>query len=75
MAVLHGNDAFSILVLPIKKRHSSFLEKVFVFKYLISTDWQIKACQSLNRRAILKIAGTGFLEETMFFLFALRRNF
>ena len=32
MAVLYGNDAFSILVLSTKKRYSSFLKKVFVFQ-------------------------------------------
>ena len=32
MAVLYGNDAFTILVLSTKKRYSSFLKKVFVFQ-------------------------------------------
>ena len=32
MPVLYGNDAFSILVLSIKKPYSSFLEKAFVFQ-------------------------------------------
>ena len=31
MAVLYGNDAFSILVRSTKKWYSSFLKKVFVF--------------------------------------------
>ena len=31
MAVLYGNDAFSILVRSTKKRYSSFLKKVYVF--------------------------------------------
>ena len=31
MAVLYGNDAFSILVRSTKERYSSFLKKVFVF--------------------------------------------
>ena len=37
MAVLYGDDAFSILVLSAKIIHSSFLKKVFVFHkiYLI----------------------------------------
>ena len=32
MAVLYGNDAFSIVVLLTEKRFSSFLKKVFVFQ-------------------------------------------
>ena len=71
MTVLHGSDAFSILVLSTKKRHSSFLKKVFVFQkicfkvkvlksFKISTYCHIKACQSLKRRAILKISNTVF---------------
>ena len=31
-AVLNGNDVFSILVVSIKKKYSSFLKKVFVFQ-------------------------------------------
>ena len=53
MAVLYGNDAFSILVLSTKNRYSSFLKKVFVFQkicfkikvlktFKISTDFHIK---------------------------------
>ena len=56
MAVLHGKDAFSILVLSTKKRYSSFLRKIFVLQkicfkvivlkilktFKISTDCHIK---------------------------------
>ena len=84
MAVLYGNDAFSILVLSTKKLCSSFFKKVFVFQKIcfkvkvlkmlkISTDCQIKTCQSLKRRAILKIPSTVSLEESMLFLLALKR--
>ena len=66
MAVLYGNDAFSILVLSTKKRYSSFLKKVSVYQkirfkvkvlktFKISTDCYIKTLRSLKRRAILKI--------------------
>ena len=59
MAVLYGNDAFSILVLSTKKRYSSFLKKVFVFQkicfkvkvlktFKIFTDCHIKACRLSN---------------------------
>ena len=74
MAVLYGNDAFSILVLSTKKWYSSFLKKIFrkicvTFKVLktfkIFTDSHIKICQSLKRRAILKIPSTVFLKEPM----------
>ena len=71
MAALYGNDAFSILVLPTKKRYSSFLKKVFVFQkicfkvkvlktFKIFSDCHIKTCRSLKRRAILKIPSTVF---------------
>ena len=70
-AVLYGNVAFSIVILLSKKRYSNFLEKGFVFKkicfkvkvmqtFKISSDYHIKACQSLKRRAILKIPGIVF---------------
>ena len=66
MAVLNGNDAFSILVLSTKKRYSSFLKKAFDFQkvcfkvkvlktFKFSTDFRIKTCRSLKRRANLKI--------------------
>ena len=71
MAVLYGNDVFSILVRPTKKRYSSLLKKVFVFlkicfkvkvlkMFKIFTDHHIKTCRSLKRRAILKIPSTVF---------------
>ena len=83
MAVLYGNDAFSILVLSTKKRYSSFLKKVFVFQKICFkvkvlktfetfTDCYIKTCRSLKRRAILKIPSTVFLEEPMLFLLVLK---
>ena len=69
MAVLYGNDVFSILVRPTKKRYSSLLKKVFVFlkicfkvkvlkMFKIFTDRHIKI--SLKWRAILKIPSTVF---------------
>ena len=59
MAVLHGNDAFSILIPSSKKRYSSFLKKVFVFKkvyfkvkvmkmFKISTDCHTKTYRSVK---------------------------
>ena len=71
MVVLYGNDAFSLLVLSTKKRYSSFLKKVFVFQKICFkvkvlktfetfTDYHIKTCRSLKRRAILKIPSTVF---------------
>ena len=71
MAVLYGNDAFSILVLPTKEWHSIFLKKVFVFQKIcfkakvlkmfeILTDCHIKTYRSLKERAILKIRSTFF---------------
>ena len=65
MAVLYGNDAFSILVLSPKKRYSSFLEKISVFQKIcskvttfktfnISSDCCIKTCRSLKQGAISK---------------------
>ena len=64
MAVLYGNDAFSILVLSTKKLYSRFLKKVSVFQKIcfkvevlktlkISTDCHIKTCRSRKRTAIL----------------------
>ena len=71
MAVFYENDAFSFLMLSTKKRYSSFLKKVFVFKkicfkvkvlekFKTSTDCRIKTCRSLKRRASLKISSTIF---------------
>ena len=69
--VLYENDAYSILVLSSKKRYSSFLKKVFVFKkiyvkvkvlksFKISTGYHIKTCRSLKQRAISKITSSVF---------------
>ena len=85
MAVLYGNNAFSILVLSTKKRDSSFLKKVFVFQkiyfkvevlktFKIFTNFHIKTCQSVTRRAILKIPRTVFIEESMYFLLGLNET-
>ena len=71
MAVLNGNDAFSILVLSTKKRYSNLLKKAFGFQKVCfkaevlrmfkgCTDCHIKTCWSLKRRAILKIPKTAF---------------
>ena len=71
MAILYGNDAFSILVLSTKKPHSGFLKKVLVFQkiyfkvkatktFTIPTDCHIKTCRSLKRRAISIIPNTVF---------------
>ena len=35
MAVLHANNAFSILVLSTKKEYSSFFEKIFRFPEIL----------------------------------------
>ena len=70
-AVLNGNDVFSILVVSTKKRHSSLLKNVFVFKKICVkvkvlktfetfTDCHIKTCRSLKRRAILKMPSSAF---------------
>ena len=75
IAVLNGNNTFSILVLSTEKWGSSFLKKDFVFQkicfkvkklktFKISTDCHIKACWSRKRRAILKITGT-FLKKNL----------
>ena len=59
MAVLYGNDAFSILVLSTKKWYYSYLKKIFIFQkicfivkvlksFQISTDCHIKTCQHAN---------------------------
>ena len=65
MTVLHGKDSFLILVLSTKKRFSSFLKKVFVFRKFcfkvqvlktikISTDCHIKHINLSNRGLLLK---------------------
>ena len=69
MAVLHGKDAFPMLVRSTKKRHSSFLKKFLVFQkiclkvkvletFKIFSDCHIKTCQPFKLRAILKIPST-----------------
>ena len=69
--LLYGNLTFSILLLSTKMRYSNFFKKVYVFENIcfkvevqktfnISSDWHIKTCQSLKRRAILKIPSTVF---------------
>ena len=70
----------SSLVLSTKKRYSSFLKCVSVFQkiyvrvkvlksFKISSDCHIKACRSLEWRAILKIF---ILKEPMLFLLVLK---
>ena len=68
-AVLYGNIAFSILVLSIKNRCSSFLEKVFLLQkifykvfitFKISSGRHLKTWWSLKWRAILKILSNLF---------------
>ena len=70
-AVLNGNYMFSIVVVSAKKRHSSFLKKIFVFQKIdfkvkvlktfeTFTDCRLKTSQSLKRRATLKIPSTVF---------------
>ena len=84
-ANLYWNVEFSILVLSTKKRYSSFLKRTFVFQKIyskvrvwktitISSDYNIKAYWSLNRRAILKMLFYRFLEEPTLFLFTLKWN-
>ena len=70
-AVLNGKNVLSTLVMSTKKRHSSFLKKVFVFQKICFkikvlktfetlTDCHIKTCQSLKRRPFSKIPSTFF---------------
>ena len=68
IAVLNGNDAFSILVFSTKRLYPSFLKKIFVLKICfegkvlktlkIFTDCPIKTCRSRKQRTILKIPST-----------------
>ena len=61
IAILYGNDVFSILVLSTEEQQFilSFFRKSFkTFK--ISTNCHIRTCQSLKRRNILQIPSTGF---------------
>ena len=70
-AVLYGNVAFSIIIISSKKRYSSVLKKILVFQKTcfkfkvmktlkIFSDCHVKACRSLERRAILKIRSIFF---------------
>ena len=68
-AVLYGNIAFSISVLSIKNRCSSFLKKVFLLQkifykvfitFKISSGRHLKTWWSLKWRAILKIVSNVF---------------
>ena len=65
-AVLYRNDAFLILVLSTNKWCSNFLNKVFLFQkicftalktFKIFSNGRLKACESLKRKAILKVSG------------------
>ena len=69
--VLYGIVEFSFLVLPTKKRYSSFLKEICVFQktcfkvkvskaFNISSDCHINVCRDLNRGAVLKIPSTVF---------------
>ena len=71
VAVLYGNDAFSVLVLSTKIQYSSYLKKGFIIQkfyskvkvletFKISTDCHIKTCRSLKQRAILKTPSAVF---------------
>ena len=70
-AVLNGNALFLILVVSTKKQYLTFLKRVFVFQKICFkvkvlktfetfTDFHLKTCRSLKRRAILKIPSTVF---------------
>ena len=59
MAILHGNDTFSILVLSNKKWYSCYLNEAFVFQkisfkvkvlktFKLFTDCHIKTCRSFR---------------------------
>ena len=71
MAILYGNDAFSILLVSAKKRYSYFEKKVFIFQKIafkvkvlktlkISIYCHVKTCWSCKPRVILKIPSTLF---------------
>ena len=83
MAVLYENDAFSILVLPIKKRYSSFLKNVFVFQKICFKVNVLKALKTSNQCYVNANLSKGrlfwkslvpVLEELMLFLLALKWN-
>ena len=54
MSGLYGNDALSILVLSIKKKYTSFLEKVFVFEKIC-----VKVLKTLKLFRLSPIFQTG----------------
>ena len=69
--VLHGNVAFSIVVLLSKQQNANLLKKVLGFQKScfevkaleickICRDYNIKICRSLKQRVILKIHSTVF---------------
>ena len=71
MAILYGNNAFSMLVVSTKKQYFIFLKNIFAFQkicckvevlktFKILSDYHIKTCRSLKRSAHLKIPNTGF---------------
>ena len=75
MAVLYGNDVFSIFVLSTKKRYSSFLKNVFNIKVLktfqFSTDCHIHMPIS-QTEGYFENPKYGCLEERRLFLLALK---
>ena len=85
MKVLYGNDAFSILVLDLKRvlqffeKGFRFPENYFKLKVLktsnISTDCHIKTCRSRKRRAILKIPSTVFEKNLCSFRWLKKETF
>ena len=83
MAVLYGNDAFSILVLSNKKRYFSSLKKVFIFQKIFFKIKSIEIVQNVHwlSRKNMPISQTeGYLKnpyyrilwESMLFLLALK---
>ena len=85
MAVLYGNDAFSILVLSTKKLYSSFLKMVFVFQKICFKVKVLKTFfnfQWLSHKNMPISQTEGyfenplyrFLEEPMLFLLGLKWN-
>ena len=83
MAVLYGNDVFSIFVLSTKKRYSSVLKEVFVFQeiyFKVKSIENVKNFLWLSHENILTSQTESyfenpwyrFLEEPMLFLLALK---
>ena len=69
MAVLYGNDAFSILVLSTKRRNSRFLKKVFIFQKICL---KVKVLKSFKTEGYFENPWYCVLEESMVFLLALK---